>query len=94
MIQNRGLMYLNVAHFFDHFFLLIFPTAVIAIESAWDLSYGEALALGTSMYVAFGLATLPAGWLGGHLDRRTLITIFFLGCGVSSLFVLGRFYFA
>ncbi|MGI9221169.1 MAG: MFS transporter [Woeseiaceae bacterium] len=86
MIQNRGLMYLNVAHFFDHFFLLIFPTAVIAIESAWDLSYGEALALGTSMYVAFGLATLPAGWLGDHLDRRTLITIFFFGCGVSSLF--------
>ena len=38
------------------------------------------------MYVAFGLATLPAGWLGDHLDRRTLITLFFLGCGASNLF--------
>jgi MFS family permease len=79
-------MYLNLAHFFDHFFLLVFPTAVIAIESDWNLSYGEALAMGTSMYVAFAVATLPAGWLGDHIDRRSLITIFFLGCGVSSIF--------
>jgi MFS family permease len=74
MSRKSGLMYLNLAHFFDHFFLLVFPTAVIAIEADWQLSYGEALALGTSMYVAFGLATLPAGWLGDHLDRRSLIT--------------------
>ena len=85
MTRKGGLMYLNVAHFFDHFFLLIFPTAVIAIESDWALSYGDALALGTSMYVAFGLATLPAGWLGDHLDRRSLMVVFFLGCGVSSV---------
>ena len=85
MSRKSGLMYLNLAHFFDHFFLLVFPTAVIAIEADWALSYGAALALGTSMYVAFGLATLPAGWLGDHVDRRTLITIFFFGCGVSSV---------
>ena len=86
MSRKTGLMYLNLAHFFDHFFLLVFPTAVIAIESDWSLSYGEALAMGTSMYVAFAVATLPAGWLGDHVDRRKLITIFFFGCGVSSIF--------
>jgi len=86
MSRKTGLMYLNLAHFFDHYFLLVFPTAVIAIESDWNLSYGEALAMGTSMYVAFAVATLPAGWLGDHVDRRKLITIFFLGCGTSSVF--------
>jgi MFS family permease len=86
MSRKSGLMYLNLAHFFDHFFLLVFPTAVIALESDWNLSYGEALAMGTSMYVAFALATLPVGWLGDHVDRRKLITIFFLGCGASSIF--------
>jgi MFS family permease len=86
MNRKTGLMYLNIAHFFDHFFLLVFPTAVIAIESDWNLSYGEALAMGTSMYVAFAIATLPAGWLGDHVDRRILITVFFLGCGASSIF--------
>jgi len=86
MTRKSGLMYLNVAHFFDHFFLLVFPIAVIAIESEWELSYGEALALGTSMYVAFAVATLPAGWLGDHLSREKLITGFFLGCGGASVF--------
>lgn len=86
MSRKTGLMYLNIAHFFDHFFLLVFPTAVIAIESDWGLSYGDALAMGTSMYVAFAIATLPAGWLGDHVDRRKLVTIFFFGCGTSSLF--------
>lgn len=86
MRRTTGLMYLNIAHFFDHFFLLVFPTAVIAIESDWNMSYGEALAMGTSMYVAFAIATLPAGWLGDHMDRRKLITVFFLGCGLSSVF--------
>jgi MFS family permease len=85
MTRKSGLMYLNLAHFFDHFFLLVFPTAVIAIESDWNLSYGEALALGTGMYVAFAVATLPAGWLGDHVDRQKLIVGFFLGCGVASI---------
>ena len=51
MSRKSGLMYLNLAHFFDHFFLLVFPTAVIAIEADWALSYGAALALGTSICV-------------------------------------------
>ena len=81
MTRKSELMCLNVAHFFDHFFLLVFPTAVIAIESDWELTYGEALALGTPLYVAFAVATLPSGWLGDHFSRQKLMTSFFLGCG-------------
>lgn len=85
MTRETSLNYLNLAHFLDHFFLLIFPTAVIAIERAWQLTYGEALALATPMYVAFALATLPAGWLGDHLNRRTLLSVFFAGCGCAAI---------
>ena len=85
MTRKSGLMYLHIAHFFDHFFLLIFPTAVLAIESDWELTYGEALALGTSMYVVFAVATLPVGWLGDHLSRQKLISGFFIGCGGASI---------
>jgi hypothetical protein len=60
----RPLLFLNLAHAYDHFFLLIFPTAVLALAPAWDMSYGEALAFGTAAFVTFGLGTLPAGWLG------------------------------
>lgn len=85
MTAKTTLRFLNLGHFFDHFFLLIFPTAVIAIEKDWQLDYGTALALGTPLYAAFAIGTLPAGWLGDHWRREWLITLLFLGGGLSCL---------
>ncbi len=78
-------MFLNVAHFLDHFFLLIFPTAVLALHVEWDLSYADALAYGTAAFAAFALGTLPAGWLGDRWSRDGMICVFFLGIGSSSI---------
>ncbi|MDJ0957902.1 MAG: MFS transporter [Arenicellales bacterium] len=87
MSRREALMFLNTAHFFDHLFLLIFPTAAIAIAAEWGLTYGEALALGTPVYVMFAFGTLPAGWLGDRFDRTLLIAFFFVACGTSSLLI-------
>lgn len=87
MSRNETLMFLNAAHFFDHLFLLIFPTAAIALAPDWGLTYGEALALGTPVYVMFALGTLPAGWLGDRFDRTLLIALFFVACGASSVLI-------
>ena len=87
MSRNETLFFLNAAHFLDHLFLLIFPTVAIAIAVEWNMTYGAALALGTPVYITFALGTLPAGWLGDRVDRTILITVFFLGSGVSSLLV-------
>lgn len=85
--MSRALLFLNFAHAYDHFFLLIFPTAVLALAPAWGLSYGEALAFGTAAFVMFGLGTLPAGWLGDRWSRGHLMSIFFIGLGVSSILI-------
>lgn len=87
MSRNESLQFINVAHFFDHFFLLIFPTAALAIAPAWDMTYAEVLLLGTPLYVMFALATLPVGWLGDRVDRMLLIVVFFIGCGAASLMI-------
>ncbi|MCR9136401.1 MAG: MFS transporter [Alphaproteobacteria bacterium] len=87
MSRNSILVFVNAAHFFDHFFLLIFPTAALAIASAWAMSYADTLVLGTPLYVMFAVGTLPAGWLGDRVDRVILIILFFLGCGASSLMI-------
>ena len=79
MSRSEALRFLNLAHFFDHFFLLIFPTAALAIAPSWDMGYADVLVLGTPMYVMFALGTLPAGWLGDTMDRMTLIATFFPG---------------
>jgi MFS family permease len=83
--MSRPLLFLNLAHAYDHFFLLIFPTAVLALAPAWDMSYGEALAFGTSAFVTFGLGTLPAGWLGDRWSRTRLMSVFFIGIGAAAV---------
>jgi MFS family permease len=79
------LFFLNLAHAYDHFFMLIFPTAVLALAPAWGMSYGEALALGTAAFVLFAAGTLPSGWLGDRWSRAHMMTIFFIGIGVSAV---------
>ena len=83
--MSRPLLFLNLAHAYDHFFLLIFPTAVLALAPAWDMSYGEALAFGTAAFVTFGLGTLPAGWLGDRWSRTGLMSVFFIGIGAAAI---------
>jgi hypothetical protein len=55
--------FLNWAHALDHFVMLIFPTVVISLALVEGRSYAELIALGTGSFVAFGVFSLPAGWL-------------------------------
>jgi MFS family permease len=82
---DQPLLFLNIAHAYDHFFMLIFPTAVLALHRSWDIPYGEALALGTASFVAFGAGSLPAGWLGDRWSRAHMMSIFFIGLGISAI---------
>jgi MFS family permease len=75
--------FLNWAHAVDHYVMLIFPTVVIGLEAVYGRSYGELIALSTASFVAFGVFSLPAGWLADHWSRRNIMAVFFLGCGAS-----------
>jgi len=85
MPRRLPFLFLNVAHFATHYFLAIFPTAVLAIHRDWGAPYGETLSLGTAAFVALALGTLPAGWLGDRWRRSHLIVICFLGLGSASI---------
>jgi MFS family permease len=85
VLSRRTLRFVNLAHALDHFVLLIYPTAVIAIAAERGLSYAELIGLSTGAFVAFGLFSLPMGWLSDRLGRRNLLAVFFLGCGVACL---------
>jgi MFS family permease len=81
--SKRQIGFINAAHFLDHYVLLIFPTVVIGLEAKLGRSYAELIVLSTACFVAFGLFSLPWGWLGDHWSRRKLIAIFFFGCSLS-----------
>jgi MFS family permease len=75
--------FLNWAHALDHFVILIYPTVVIELAAIYGRSYATLIALSTASFVAFGLFSLPAGWLGDHWSRRNLMLAFYVGCGLS-----------
>jgi predicted MFS family arabinose efflux permease len=81
--RQRSIGFLNWAHALDHFVLLIYPTVVIGLEAVYGRSYSELIALSTAAFVAFGVFSLPAGWLADHWSRRNMMAAFYLGCGVS-----------
>jgi MFS family permease len=81
--RRRSIAFLNWAHALDHFVLLIFPTVVIGLEVIYQRPYSELIALSSTAFLAFGIFSLPAGWLADRWSRRNMMAAFFLGCGVS-----------
>jgi MFS family permease len=81
--RRLAIGFLNFAHALDHFVILIYPTVIIELQSAYGRSYSELIALGTASFTAFGLFSLPAGWLADRWSRRTMMAIFYIGCGIS-----------
>ncbi len=82
----RQIVFINTAHAVTHYSLLILPTAVLAMAvpgGPFGDSYGPILALATGMFVLYGLLSLPQGWLAQRFGRKTLMTTFFVGTGLS-----------
>jgi MFS family permease len=75
--------FINWAHALDHFVMLVFPTVVISLMVIHGRTYAELIALGTPSFIAFGVFSLPAGWLADRWSRRNMMVLFFVGCGLS-----------
>ncbi|WP_374466357.1 MFS transporter [Ferrovibrio sp.] len=84
-LSRRVIGFVNLAHLLDHMFMLIFPTAVLAMEADFGRSYGELLALSLGGFIAFGAGSIPAGWLGDRWSRRHMLGVFFLGAGGAAI---------
>ena len=83
--KRLAIGFMNLAHGLDHFVILIYPTAVIELQVVYGQSYATLIALATASFVAFGLFSLPAGWLGDRWSRRDMMVGFYVGCGLSLL---------
>jgi MFS family permease len=82
-VRRRSIAFLNWAHAIDHFVLLIYPTVVIGLEVIYQRPYSELIALSSAAFLAFGIFSLPAGWLADRWSRRNMMAAFYFGCGAS-----------
>lgn len=78
---------LNIGHFLDHLFMLVFATvAALALHREWGIGYAELLAYATPGFFAFGVFALPAGWIADKWSRDGMMCIFFIGIGFAAIF--------
>ncbi len=86
MADRKHFFFLNVGHFLDHMFLLIFAAvAALVLAREWGLSYAQLIPYATPGLVAFGLFSLPAGWLADRWSREGMMVVFFIGIGLASI---------
>ena len=82
-----AIIFSNVGHGFSHMFTILYATAVLYLPKVFDLSYGELLGLSSLGLILFGVAALPAGWLGDRWSQIGMMAIFFIGIGVGAIIV-------
>ncbi|MDX1435068.1 MAG: MFS transporter, partial [Gammaproteobacteria bacterium] len=79
-------LFLNLGHFYDHLFILLYATvAALALPAVFELGYAELIVYATPGFIAFGAFALPAGWLADRWSRRGMMAVFFTGIGVSAI---------
>ena len=82
-LSQKVITYINIAHFIDHYAMLIFAAAVIVIAPTFNMKYGELLPYATPGFIAFGAGSMLTGWLGDKWSRRNMMAIFFFGMGLA-----------
>ncbi len=87
MTRDRSyFLLLNIGHFLDHLFTLVFATvAALVLYREWNVGYAELLAYATPGFFAFGLFSLPAGWLADKWSRDGMMCVFFVGIGLTAI---------
>ena len=84
--DTQYFLLLNVGHFLDHYFMLIFATvAALALSAGWGMTYAELLPYGAPGFAAFALCAFPMGMLADRWSRDAMMVVFFVGIGLSSI---------
>ncbi|NIS80725.1 MAG: MFS transporter [Anaerolineales bacterium] len=67
--------------------MLVFATvAALSLSHEWGMSYGELIPYATPGFIAFGVCSVPAGWLADKWNRKGMMLVFYIGIGLSSIF--------
>ncbi len=87
--QRTRLLFLNVGHFTDHLFMLIFAKAAfsagLAFGLAKDGAYTEMIPYGVPSLILFGAGAPLAAYLADKWNRNAMIAVFFIGIGLASI---------
>jgi predicted MFS family arabinose efflux permease len=72
-----------VIHGLVHASVLLLPTLFGDLQRAFHVSLLDVLAVSNLMYLVFGLAAIPAGYLADRVGSRTMLIVSAGGCGLA-----------
>ena len=81
---NRALTFVNFSQFLNHVIMLIYPTVALTLVDVWSLSYGELFKLFFFASLLYGVAALPAGWLGDRWSSWGMLAIYMICTGIAT----------
>ena len=82
---RASIAFSNAGHTCTHLCTVLYATAVLHLPQVFDLPYGELLSLSSLGLILFGVAALPAGWLGDRWSVVGMMVIFFIGIGAGAI---------
>jgi len=86
-IEKQVVAYTSACHALDHIFELAYGVALIGIAQEFGVGLFFLGVLANIAGFAFGLASLPSGFLSDRIGERRLLMIFCLGSGIASITV-------
>ena len=82
---RASIAFSNAGHTLTHLCTVLYATAVLHLPQVFGLSYGELLSLSSLGLILFGVAALPAGWLGDRWSVVGMMVVFFFGIGIGAV---------
>jgi MFS family permease len=89
--ERRILVLTSAAHFFTHFFVLVFPALVMPISRDLSLEPAEVIPLSFPMYLLYGILAIPWGYLSDRFGARWTMGagLFIAGAGFAAAGLAG-----
>jgi MFS family permease len=83
--EKKIIFFTCIAHYFTHFYELLFPALAIPLVLSLKMSLVDVLKLSFFMYLLYGLAALPWGMFADRYGNRRSLIIFFVGTGAGAI---------
>ena len=84
-LTRQVTLFSNAGHTMTHMATILYATAVLHLPGVFNLPYGEMLGLSSVGLVLYGVAALPAGWLGDRWSQVGMMVVFFFGVGAAAI---------
>src|SRR5665648_841500 len=83
--ERKIILFTCVAHFFTHFYEMIFPALAIPLMLSLKMDLADVLKLSFLMYLLYGLTALPWGMVADRFNNRSTLIIFFAGTSFGAM---------